>query len=92
MVKKNDLLVLYFLQFYISSLWGENILTNSQEPEPHVFCPLEPKAEALEKKYQEPEPEPLGNKIRSRSRLETKNQELKYYPAPLLCLLELVIS
>ena len=51
MVKKTIiLLVLYFLQFYMSSLSGENIssyLTNSREPEPHVFCPLEP--EPLEK-------------------------------------------
>ena len=36
------LLVLYFFQFYISRLWGKNILpnlTNSQEPKPLVFAP-----------------------------------------------------
>ena len=65
MVKKNIiLLVLYFLQFYISNLWGKNISpnwTNSQEPEPHVLGPLEP--ETLEK-----------INIRSQSRLG-KNQQ-----------------
>ena len=44
------LLVSYFLLFYINSFEGKkNIspnLTNSYEPEPHVFGPLEP----LEKK------------------------------------------
>ena len=58
--------VLYFFQFYISSLWGGNILpnlTNSQEsePEPHVFGPLEP------------QPEPLKKNTRSRSRLGKKS-------------------
>ena len=61
MVKNtNILLVLYLLQFYISSLWGENIslnLTNRQEPEPESE-PLEKKSEAgaAWKKNQEPEP------------------------------------
>ena len=44
-------------------------LTNSQEPEPGVFWPLG--AGAARKKYQEPEP--LWEKIRSRSRLKTKS-------------------
>ena len=39
-------------------------LTNSQEPEPEL--------EPLEKKYQEPGTEPLGEKFRSRSRLKKK--------------------
>ena len=66
MVKKQTiiLLVLYFLQFYLTSLRGKEYF--AKEPEPGVFGPLEP--EPLEKKYQEPEPEPLGKKIRSRSR------------------------
>ena len=42
------LLVSYFLLFYINSFEGKkNIspnLTNSYEPEPHVFGPLEPLA------------------------------------------------
>ena len=37
-------------------------LTNSQEPEPHFFGPMEPEPEPLEKKYQESEPEPIGEK------------------------------
>ena len=37
MIKKIILLVLYFLEFYIRSLWGKKYLTKSQEPEPHVF-------------------------------------------------------
>ena len=59
-------LVLYFLQFYISSLRGKkNILpnyTNSREPEPHVLKPA-----PLEKKYHEPELEPLGKKSGARA-------------------------
>ena len=43
------LLVLYFLQFYLPSLRGKN-LTNSQEPEPVFFGPLEPEPGPLEKK------------------------------------------
>ena len=47
MVKKTIfLLVLYFLQFYLTSLQGKEYFANSQEPEP-VFGPLEP--EPLEK-------------------------------------------
>ena len=49
-------------------------LTNSQEPEPGFFGPLEPEPEPLEKKYQMPELEPLGNKIRSRSRSRLKKK------------------
>ena len=60
MVKKNILLVLYFLQFYISSLWGKIFmpnLTNSQEPEPQeaaYFWPLGVGAGAALKKIPEP--------------------------------------
>ena len=73
MVKK----VLYFLQF-----GGKIYFANCQEPEPHVFGPLEPKP--LEKKYQEPEP--LGkqsgagaaNKLDGSSALPNTNI-LKYH-------------
>ena len=76
MVKKaNILLVLYFFFCSFTILvWGEkNILpnlTNSQEPEPGIFWPLG--AGAAQKKYQESEPGPLGEKIRSRSSLKEK--------------------
>ena len=76
MVKKTIiLLVLYFICSFTLLVCGENNilpnLTNSQEPEPGIFGPLEP--EPLENKYQEPEPVPLGKKIRSRSRLKKKS-------------------
>ena len=52
------LLVLYFLQFYLTSLRGKEYFAklsqfaNSQEPEPEpgFFGPLEPEQEPLEKK------------------------------------------
>ena len=76
MIKKTIiLLVLYFLQFYLTSLRGKEYfpnLNNSHEPEPvgaGCFGSIEP--EPLEKK-KEPEPEPLGE----------KNQPLKNLPAP----------
>ena len=56
----NILLVLYFLQFYIGSY-----LTNSQEPEPHIFGPMDP----LEKN-QEQESEPLWKKSRAEAAFE----------------------
>ena len=74
MIKKNNYFLLYFLPFYLTSLWEKNIsanLTNSQEPEP----------EPLEKK---PRAGAALGKIRSRSRLK-KSQEpepLKNLPAP----------
>ena len=53
MVKKTQLFYLFYISCsYISSLWGGGYilpnLTKSQEPEQHVFVPLEP--EPLEKK------------------------------------------
>ena len=78
MVKKTIiLLVLYFLQFYLTSLRGREFLpnlTNSQEAEPVLFGPLEP--EPLEKKIpgagavweKNQEPEPLEKKVGGRSR------------------------
>ena len=76
MIKKRLFYLFYiFLQFYLTSLRGKNILpklTNSQEPEPGVFGSLEP--EPLEKKTKgrsrlgkNLEPEPLEKKVRSRS-------------------------
>ena len=59
------LLVLYFLQFYLNSSWGKEYfakLTNSQEPEPVFFGPLEPEPEPLENTKTYQEPEPLGKK------------------------------
>ena len=75
--KKITLLVLYFLQFYLTSLRGKEYfakLTNSQEPEPGVFLApwsrsrlkRKPGAGAACEKNQEPEP--LEKKVRSRSR------------------------
>ena len=55
------LLVLYFLQFYISSLWGKQILAKLNQKSragTAYFWPLG--AGAARKKYQEPEP--LGKK------------------------------
>ena len=46
-------------------------LTNSKEPEPVFFDPMDPEPEPLKKKYQEPKP--LGKKIRSRSHLKKKS-------------------
>ena len=58
MVKKTIiLLVLYFLQFYLTSLRGKEYF--AKEPEPGVFGPLEP--------------EPLEKNTRSRSRLGKKS-------------------
>ena len=61
MVKnKIILLVLYLLQFYLTSLWGKQ--TNSQEPEPLGKKNQEREPEPLEKSQEpEPEPEPLKN-------------------------------
>ena len=65
MVKKNNYFTCFiFLQFYLTSLLAgkKNILpnlTNSQEPEPFFFGPLEP--------------EPLQKNSRSRSRLGKKS-------------------
>ena len=50
----------YFLQFYISSLWGFTKLIQQSRAEALVFDPLEP------------EPEPLEKNIRSKSSLEKK--------------------
>ena len=51
------------MQFYISCLWGGGDilpnLTNSQEPESHVFDPLEPEQEPEQLEKEHPEPEPL---------------------------------
>ena len=59
MFKKQLFYLFYiFLQFYLTSLRGKEYF--AKEPEPGVFGPLEP--ELLEKKYQEPEPEPIGKK------------------------------
>ena len=72
MVKKNFLLVLYFLQFYLTSLWGKEYFPKLSRS--RFFWPLGAGA-ARKKKYQEPEP--LGKKsgagaawkkVRSRSR------------------------
>ena len=72
------LLVLYFLQFYLTSFREKNILpnlTNSQEP--GVFGSFEPEPEPLEKKpgagagsawEKNQEPRPLEKKVRSRNR------------------------
>ena len=71
MVKKTIvLLVLYFFCSFVLLVCGEkNILPRSRsQSEPGIFGPLEP--EPLEKKYQEPEP--LGKKIRSKSRSRLK--------------------
>ena len=80
MIKKTIiLLVLYFFCRFTLLVCGEkNILanlTNSQEPEPGVFGSLEPEPEPLEKKpgavaawEKNQEPEPLGKKVRRRSR------------------------
>ena len=63
MVKKTIILLVYIFCSFTLLVCGEkNILpnlTNSQEPEPVFFGPLEP--EPLEKKYQEPKLEPLTN-------------------------------
>ena len=62
-------LLFYFCSFTLIVCGEKNILpnlTNSQEPEPGFFGPIEP--EPIEKEYQETEPEPLGKKIRSWSR------------------------
>ena len=68
MVKKTIiLLVLYFLQFYLSSLRGKEYF--AKEPEPGVF-----EAGAAWKKNQEPEPEP--------ELLGKKNQEPEPEPEP----------
>ena len=51
---------------FLAVCWGKNIstnLTNSKEPEPHCFEPLEP------------EPGPLEKKIRNRSRRRLKKNE-----------------
>ena len=57
MVKKTIiLLVLYFLQFYLSSLQGKEYFAKLNQvrswswSEPGVFGPLEPELEPLEKK------------------------------------------
>ena len=69
MVKKTMiLLVLYFSQVYLLVRGEKNILpnlTDSQEPLSRFFGLLE----------LEPEPEPLGKKIRA-------GEPLKYLPAP----------
>ena len=46
-------------------------LTNSQVPEQHVFGPLEPEPEPLEKNYQELEP--LGEKSGARDAWKKKS-------------------
>ena len=66
------LIVLYFFEFYPTSLWGKEYFAKlNQKAGAGVgfFGPLKPEPEPLEKQYQEPEsPEPLGKNIRSRSR------------------------
>ena len=60
MIKKQLFYLFYIFCSFTLLVCGEkNILpnlTNSQEPEPGVFCSLEPEPEPLEKKSQEPTP------------------------------------
>ena len=70
------LLVSYFLQFYLTSLRGKNILpnlTNDQEPELVLFGPLEPQPEPLRKKTWSWSWSRLRKKSGSRSRLKKKS-------------------
>ena len=66
-VKKNNYFTcfIFLLQFYLTSLRGKEYF--AKEPVgAGCFWPLG--AGAARKKYQEPEPEPLEKKVRSRSR------------------------
>ena len=82
-IKTIILLVLYLLQFYLTSLWGKEYFAklNQQSGAGAVFF-LPIGAGAMRKKQQEPES--LWKKIRSpsRSRLK-KSQELELEPEPL---------
>ena len=83
MIKKTIILLVFiiFCHFTLLVCGEKNILanlTNSQEPEPvraRCFWLLGAGARAAWKKNQEPElePEPLGKKIRSRSRFKKKS-------------------
>ena len=71
MLKKNNYLTCFI--FFCSF----NLLVCG-EPEPvgagaGCFWPLGARPGAARKKYQEPEPEPLGKKIRSRGQLKKKS-------------------
>ena len=69
MVKKQLFYLFYmFFAVYLTILRGKEYF--AKEPEPGVFGHLEPERGAARKKYKEPEP--LGEKIRSRSRSRLK--------------------